>query len=262
MLTNEHVVRDAADVELALASGERVPAEVVGTDRVTDLAVLRADRTDLPPADFRTDLPAPGEVVLALGTPLGFRNSVTLGVVSGVGREIPGSAAQAPALVDLIQTDAAISPGNSGGALIDTAGRVVGINDAYLPPQTGAVSIGFAIPAATATRVAEDLLDDGEVVHPYLGVVPGRVTPEIAERLGAPSDQGVLVRDVVPGGPAGEAGLRPADIIVEFQQERIDTLEQLLGALRGTEPGQTVQVTYLRGGDTTRTGITVGEIER
>lgn len=262
VLTNEHVVGGARTVQLALASGERVPATVVGTDSITDLAVLRAERTDLPPASFRTELPATGEIVLAMGTPLGFRNSVTLGVVSGVGREIPGSAGQSRALVDLIQTDAAISPGNSGGALVDTAGRVVGINDAYLPPQTGAVSIGFAIPAATAQDVAQDLLDDGQATHPFVGIQPGRLTPQIAERLGAPTDRGVLVLDVVEDGPAAAAGLRAGDIITTFHDEQTATVEQFLGALRAVEPGQVVDVTYLRGGDTAQTTVTLGEIDR
>jgi S1-C subfamily serine protease len=179
-----------------------------------------------------------------------------------VGREIPGAAAESPALVDLIQTDAAISPGNSGGALIDTAGRVVGINDAYIPPEAGAVSLGFAIPATTAQQVADDLLDDGQVTHPYVGIIPGRVTPEIAQALGAPTDRGVLVRDVVDGGPADAAGLRPGDIIIGFHDEQVETLEQFLGALRGVEPGQTVNLTYRRGGDTTQAKLTLGGIDR
>lgn len=262
VLTNEHVVGDVTSVELALASGERVPAEVVGTDAITDLAVLRAERTDLPPADFKTALPAPGEIVLAMGSPLGFRNSVTMGIVSGVGREIPGSAEQSRALVDLIQTDAAISPGNSGGALVNTSGQVVGINDAYIPPQQGAVSLGFAIPASTAIDVADDLLDDGRVTHPYVGIVPGRVTPEIAQALGASSDRGVLVQEVLAGGPAAAARLEPGDIIVELNGEQTDTVEQFLGALRGVEPGQTVDLTYRRGGDTVNGEVTIGQIER
>ncbi|MBQ1027533.1 trypsin-like peptidase domain-containing protein [Micromonospora sp. C95] len=250
ILTNEHVVGDQENVEVALADGTRVPARVVAADAVTDLAVLRAERTDLPPAPFHTELPPPGEPVLALGSPLGFLNSVTAGIVSGVGREIPGSAGQGNALVDLIQTDAAISPGNSGGALADYSGRVIGINDAYLPPQTGAVSIGFAIPAATALDIADDLLDDGRVTQPYLGLAVARLTPQIAQSLNAGTDRGVLVRDVDGNGPAAEAGLRPGDIVTQVAGERIDTLEAFIGALRSVEPGQPVSMTYLRGGDT------------
>ncbi|MFY1674875.1 S1C family serine protease [Plantactinospora sp. WMMB334] len=263
VLTNEHVVGDRPEVELALASGDRVAAKVVAADAVTDLAVLRADRTDLPPAPFRTDLPAPGEPVLALGSPLGFLNSVTSGVVSGVGREIPGSAGQSSAaMVDLIQTDAAISPGNSGGALADIQGRVVGINDAYLPPSTGAVSIGFAIPAATAIDVADDLLDDGKVTQPYLGVAVARLTPEIARSLRAGTDRGVLVRDVEASAPADRAGLRPGDIVTDLAGERIGTLEEFLGALRGVEPGDRVPLSYLRDGQARQTTVTPTAVTR
>lgn len=262
VVTNAHVVRGAGQVELALADGARVPAEVVAADAYTDVAVLRAQREDLPVAQFRRELPQVGETVLALGSPLGFQNTVTLGIVSGVGREIPGAASRSPALVDLIQTDAAISPGNSGGALVDTAGRVVGINDAYLPPQTGAVSIGFAIPTATVLDVVEDLLDDGEVTHSYVGIVAGRVTPQIADGLGLPLDRGVLVRDVEPDGPAAAAGLQPGDLITELAGEPTDTVEAFLGALRGTEPGQQVSVTYRRGDQISETELTVAGIER
>lgn len=262
VITNEHVVRGADQVELALADGERLTARVLATDAYTDLAVLEPERTDLPPAQFRDELPQLGEPVLAVGSPLGFHNSVTLGIVSEVGREIPGAAAQSPALVDLIQTDAAISPGNSGGALVDAAGRVVGINDAYLPPETGAVSIGFAIPSPTVLDVVADLRDDGEVTHSFVGILPGQVTPELAQALGLPVEQGVLVREVVPDGPAAAAGLQPGDLITAFAGEPTDTVEAFLGALRGTQPGDTVPVEYFRDGEGQQADLTVAGIER
>jgi S1-C subfamily serine protease len=262
VLTNQHVVGDARAVQLALADGSRVDAVVVGADAVTDVAVLRAKRTDLPPLPFRSELPAPGETVLAMGSPLGFMNTVTAGIVSGLGREIPGSATRGRALVDLIQTDAPISPGNSGGALIDTTGRVVGINDAYLPPATGAVSIGFAIPSATAVDVADDLLDDGKVTHPYLGVVVGRLTPQIAQALGTGTERGVLVRDVAAGDPAAKAGIRPGDVITALAGEQVPTVEAFLGALRGVEPGQNVALSLLREGRQQSVTLTVGAAQR
>lgn len=262
VVTNEHVVRGQEQVELALADGERLAARVLATDTYTDLAVLEPARTDLPAATFRDELPQLGEPVLAVGSPLGFRNSVTLGIVSGVGREIPGAAAQAPALVDLIQTDAAISPGNSGGALVDGAGQVIGINDAYLPPETGAVSIGFAIPSPTVLDVVADLRDDGQVTHPFAGILPGQVTAEIAAALDLPVERGVLVREVVPDGPAAAAGLRPGDIITEFAGEPTDSVEAFLGVLRGTQPGETVPVVYHRDGEQQQADLTVAAIER
>lgn len=262
VVTNEHVVRGQSQVELALADGHRVAADVVGTDTFTDLAVLEAERTDLPAAQFRTQLPRVGETVLAIGTPLGFRNTVTMGIVSGVGREIPGAAVESPALVDLIQTDAAISPGNSGGALVDASGQVVGVNDAYLPPSTGAVSIGFAIPAGTVVDVVDDLLEDGKVTHAYVGIIPGRITPQIAGALGLATDRGVLVRDVAADGPGAAAGLRPGDIITGFHGEPTETVEAFLGALRGIEPGESAQITYLRGDQEEQVELTVAGIER
>ncbi|MDY7088524.1 MAG: trypsin-like peptidase domain-containing protein [Actinomycetota bacterium] len=262
VLTNQHVVGTSRQVLLALADGSRVKAQVLGTDAVTDLAVLRAERADLPVAPFRSELPQAGETVLALGSPLGFRNSVTAGIISGIGRDIPGSASQSGALVDLLQTDAAISPGNSGGALVDTAGRVVGINDAYLPPSTGAVSIGFAIPSATALDVADDLLDDGKVTHPYVGVIAGRLTPQIVQTLGVGTDRGVLVREAVPGGPAAEAGLTAGDVITGFNGEQVPTVEAFLGALRGVEPGDTATLTFLRSRQEKAVKITVGGTEK
>ncbi|GAA4415079.1 hypothetical protein GCM10023169_01090 [Georgenia halophila] len=268
VLTNHHVVAGQQgstvqeEVVLALADGRRVPAQVVATDEVTDLAILQAEGTDLPVAEFRTGLPQAGEMVVALGSPLGFRNSVTMGIVSGLGREVPGSAGTNPALVDLIQTDAAISPGNSGGALVDAEGKVVGINDAYIPPQQGAVSIGFAIPSATALDVAADLRDDGRVTHPVAGLVVGRLTPQIAQALDVPTERGVVVRDVVSDGPAADAGLEPGDVIVSYAGEEIATVEDLLGAQRGTEPGQSVDLTYLRGGEEHQVSLELESAER
>lgn len=262
VLTNEHVVAGATEVTISLASGQRMRAQVVAADAVTDIAVLRAERADLPPARLRTSLPPPGEVVLAMGSPLGLRNTVTMGVVSGVGRDFASPAQDGRPMINLIQTDAAISPGNSGGALVDTSGQVIGINEAFIPPEAGAVSIGFAIPAGTALEVADDLLDDGRVTHPYVGITAGRLTPEIADRLNVPTDRGVLVLNVAPQSPADQAGLRAGDIITGFAEQRTDSVEQFLGVLRGTEPGQTVPMQYRRGGETLNATITIGQMQR
>ncbi len=260
VLTNQHVVGDAREVTVEYADGTSSPGTVLATDRTTDLAVVRTTRTDLPVPEFRTELPRPGDPVLAIGSPLGFENTVTAGIVSALDREIPGSAAQSRALVDLIQVDAAISPGNSGGALLDGAGRVIGINEAYLPPATGAVSLGFAIPAATAVDVAEQLLADGAATHPYLGVSLGRITPQIREQLGVPAESGALVLAVQPGGPAAGADLRSGDVVTRFADRDIDAVEDLLGALRDTEPGQQVPLTVSRGTEEITTTLTVGSV--
>jgi S1-C subfamily serine protease len=258
VLTNEHVATGATDVTVEFADGTSSPGVVLATDVVTDLAVVRTARADLPVPAYHTELPRPGDLVLAIGSPLGFENTVTAGIVSGLNRQIPGSAAQTRALVDLIQTDAAISPGNSGGALVDAAGRVVGINEAYLPPATGAVSLGFAIPAATAVDVAEQLLADGTATHAFLGVTLRQLTPQISRQLDVGVESGALVLSVQAGGPAAAAGLRPGDVIVTFAGQEVGSVEDLLGALRHSEPGQQVPVELVRDGQRQQLSVTLG----
>lgn len=243
IVTNEHVVRGWRTVDVAFADGRRVAGTVLASDVLTDLALVRADRSDLPPARFQSDLPRIGELAIVIGSPLGFESTVTAGVISGLHREIPGSAGQNQALVDLIQTDAAISPGNSGGAVVDGDGDVVGISEAYIPPQAGAVSLGFAIPSATVVDVVEQLREDGQAEHAFIGVEPARITPQIAERLGLPSTDGVIVVAVVPGSPAVSAGVRPGDVIIAVDGEPTTTPEELLAALRVRDPGDTVTLT-------------------
>ncbi|WP_199177989.1 S1C family serine protease [Mycobacterium hubeiense] len=258
IVTNAHVVGQQRDVTIVFADGVRSPGEVVGTDKVTDVAVVRTERTNLPVPPYRTDLPKPGERAVAIGSPLGFQNSVTAGIISGLHRDIPGSAASTPSLVDLIQTDASISPGNSGGALLDAQGRVVGINEAYIPPVAGAVSIGFAIPSATVLDVAEQLLADGTATHPYLGVSVGRLTPAIQQQLGADVDSGAVVLFVDPNAPAARAGVQHGDVIVELAGKQVHSVEDLLEALRQTEPGQQAPLVVVRGEERQQLTVTIG----
>jgi serine protease Do len=258
IITNQHVVRDDREVTIDFADGTSSPGEVLATDVTTDLAVVRTARTGLPVPDYRTELPRRGEIVLAIGSPLGFENTVTAGIVSALNRQIPGSAAQSRALVDLIQTDAAISPGNSGGALVDAAGRVIGINEAYIPPAVGAVSLGFAVPAATAVDIADQLLEDGTATHPYLGVSLGRLTPQIRQALGVAVESGALVLGVEGGGPAASAGLQPGDVIVGLADHEVGSVEDLLGALRDTDPGQQVSLTLMRAGERREVTVQIG----
>lgn len=262
VLTNEHVVGEAEQVDIEYADGSRSGATVLATDSVTDLAVVRTDRNDLPVAEFRPELPRPGDPVLAIGSPLGFENSVTSGIVSGLHREIPGSAERTRSLVDLVQTDAPISPGNSGGALLDTGGRVIGINEAYIPPAIGAVSLGFAIPAATAVDVAEQLPADGTAEHPYLGVTVGRLTDEIRERFGVRAEYGVLVLAVDEQGPARTADIRAGDVIKRLGGAEVRTVEALLGALRTNDTGEQVTATIVRDGDELDVPVKIGSRSR
>jgi serine protease DegQ len=243
ILTNEHVVRGNRTVRVAFADGQQVSGTVKATDAVTDLALVQAGRRGLPPAKFQTRLPQVGSLAVVLGSPLGFQNTVTAGVISGLHREIPGSAAQGQSLVDLVQTDAPISPGNSGGALANAQGEVVGISEAYIPPQAGAVSLGFAIPAATAVDIAEQLRRSGQARHAFAGLVPAAITPEIASELGLSSTEGAIVAQVSPGGPAERVGLRPGDVITAVDGQPTRTPEDFLAALRPHKPGDTLRLT-------------------
>ena len=260
ILTNEHVVRGTSEVQIAFADGQRVNGTVTATDEVTDLALVQAERRDLPPAQFATELPQVGSLAVVIGSPLGFQNTVTAGVISGLHREIPGSAAQGQSLVDLIQTDAAISPGNSGGAVVGPDGRVVGISEAYIPPQAGAVALGFAIPAATAVDVAEQLRTNGRARHAFAGLVPAPITPQIAQQLGLDSTEGVIVAGLAEGGPAARAGLRPGDVITAVDDEPTPTPEDFLAVLRAHEPGDTLALTVRRaGGSDTQVRISLAD---
>jgi serine protease DegQ len=247
ILTNEHVVKGSTTVEVGFADGQRVQGTVKATDAVTDLALVQADRTGLPKPTYQSNLPRVGEGAVVLGSPLGFENTATAGIISGLHRSIPGSASNSLSLVDLIQTDAPISPGNSGGAVINMRGEIIGISEAYIPPSAGAVSLGFAIPAATAVQVAEELLADGTAEHAYLGLTPGELTPQIADRLGIKQGAGVLVLAVDENGPAGRAGIRPGDVLESMEGVQLNAPEKLLAELRNRNPGDTVGFKVKRG---------------
>ena len=259
VITNQHVVADAQEVEVVLASGVRIPARVEASSRDFDLAVLHVDREGLPAARFADELPAVGELAVAIGNPLGFENTVTAGIVSGLHRSIP-SGGRTPSLVDLIQTDAPISPGNSGGALVGSDGEVIGINVAYLPPsETGAVSLGFAIPAPTVTPVVKQLLEKGEVELAYLGIDPIQVTPDMATRFGLDVEEGVAVEVVQPGSAAADAGVEDGDVIVAFADEPVRTVEDLFAQLRRHRPGQDVTLSVMRDDERRELHVTLGE---
>jgi len=261
--TNNHVVEGSRSVEVAFADGSTEQGRVVGTDPTTDIAVVEVDRDNLPAASFANGDPIVGQMAVAVGSPSGFESTVTSGIVSGTGREVPAQLTggqQESSLVDLIQTDAAISPGNSGGALADRDGRVIGINVAYLPPQqTGAENIGFAIPSQTATSVADQIIDNGEAVHPYLGVYLSDLTQETARKFGSPVDSGALVEQVEPGGPADNAGVRRGDVVTAAGKEEVQSSGDLISALRNYQPGDTVRLTVLRDGQQENIQVNLAE---
>jgi S1-C subfamily serine protease len=260
VVTNAHVVGEARQVEVAFFDGRRADGRVRAADPDTDLAVVDVERSDLQPATFQKNLPTVGELAVAMGSPLGFQNTITAGIISGLHREIPGSAEQGiRSLVDLIQTDAAISPGNSGGALVNGQGEVVGINVAYIPPEQGAVAIGFAIPGATAVDVVGQLLRNGRATHSYLGIQPDQVTRDVAAELGLDQARGVVVLEVVQGGPAAQAGLEPGDVITRMDDAPIETVEDLFGELRQRKPGSQARLTLIRDGRSQEATVTLAD---
>lgn len=234
ILTNNHVVEDAIEVEVALSSRSTIPAEVVGTDPETDLAVLKVDPRDvddmviLPLGD--TDAMRIGEWVIAIGSPLGFQGSVTVGVVSAKGRTL--ALDNDTQLHDLVQTDAVINPGNSGGPLLNLAGEVIGINTAIIRGQLGsgqeAEGIGFSISMGTAGPVSEQLIENGRVIRPRIGVRISDVTPSLASERGLTVEQGVLIVSVAPGGPADRAGLEVDDVIVQVDDRIVSSTTELV----------------------------------
>jgi S1-C subfamily serine protease len=259
IVTDSHVVAGATTVEVAFADGRRMTGAVLAGDPIVDLAVVKVQGMTATPAKFQTKLPRVGSLTIALGSPLGLEQTVSAGIVSGLHRVVPGSPQSGAALVDLIQTDAAISPGNSGGALANADGEVIGINEAYIPPAAGAVAIGFATPSATVVDEVEQLLKNGRVQHAFLGVQPADLTPQVAKELGVPDTAGALVVDVVPGGPADRAGIKPGDVITSLADKPIANAEELLTTLRQLKPGQQVPVVVKRSGQERRLSVTLGD---
>ena len=264
IITNNHVVEGARTVEVAFADGTTEHGEVVGTDPITDLAVIKVNRDGLPAASFSDDKQlAVGQLTVAIGSPSGFQSTVTSGVLSGMGREFPPELTggqQESSLVDLLQTDAPISPGNSGGALADRDGQVIGINVAYLPPnETGAEGIGFAIPSYTVVSVADQLIQSGEAQHPYLGVSVSDLTPQVSNRFGVSAESGALIAKVEPGGPADGAGIRAGDVVTGLDSTDIRSSGDLLSALRQYQPGDKVELTVLRDGQKSTFDVQLGE---
>jgi S1-C subfamily serine protease len=262
VVTDAHVVGSATTVQVGLADGSRISGQVLARDTVVDIAVVRTERTDLPPATFQQALPRPGQLVIAVGSPLGLENTVTAGIVSAVNRSLPRTGQNAVPLVDLIQTDAAISPGNSGGGLLDASGAVVGLNEAFIPPQAGAVSLGFAIAAATVVSVADQLIANGKAIHPYLGVAVDTLTADTAKALGLSTSAGALIQDVVSGGPADKAGVRTGDVVTKFNDRTVATVGDFLSALRRTKPGDQATLEVRRGSATQTITVTIGTLSQ
>lgn len=260
VISNSHVVSDADSLTVIMADGDERPAELVGQDDVSDLAVLRIEG-DIPATVPLGDstLLQPGQPVLALGSPLGsFTNTVTRGVISGLGRTIPG----APLYTDLVQHDAAVNPGNSGGPLVNLAGEVVGVNTLGISVTADGASaegIFFAIPSNTVREIAARLIRDGSVVYPYLGVYFEPVTPSLVAVYDLPVSEGVIVGEVREEGPAAPAGLRPNDVVLAIDDRPIDTANPLIRVLMNYVPGDEVILTVWRNGDEIDIAVTLAE---
>lgn len=264
IVTDAHVVENQQKqpyktVNVQFADGKRASATVVGVDDLTDVAVIKADRTGLPAAKFSTGSPVVGQLSVVIGSPLGLVETVTAGIVSALHRNIPPSKESPQGLFNLIQTDAPISPGNSGGAVVNGDAQVIGLSEAYLPPSSGAVAIGFVTPSATVTDVADQLLKSGTVKHAFLGVSLADITPQVAQRFQLSTSSGALVIGVVNGGPAGKAGIESGDIITTFDGKKIQQVEDLLAALRKRQPGQQVKILIQRGKESRTLTITLGD---
>jgi len=234
VLTNNHVVESADEIEVVLNDGRRARAKVIGTDPDTDLAVLKIDIDRLPVIVLgNSDSLQVGDQVLAIGNPFGVGQTVTSGIVSAKGRNQLGI----NTFENFIQTDAAINPGNSGGALVDTQGNLLGINTAIYSRSGGNMGIGFAIPVATARLVMEGIVRDGQVTRGWIGVEPNELSPELAETFGVKARAGVIITGVLQNGPAAQAGIRPGDVVTAVAGTTVSNVAELLSRVAGLKPG-------------------------
>jgi serine protease Do len=257
ILTNNHVVGDTSSLEVTLQDGRKFDAEVVGADARTDVAIIKIDGDDLPVLPLGdSDAIEVGEWVLAVGSPFGLSGTVTTGIISAKGRSSMGITDYE----DFLQTDAAINPGNSGGPLINLRGEVVGINTA-IASRTGAYNgIGFAIPINMANAIRQQLIDNGRVTRGYLGVVIQQLTPDLADSFGVEGDSGVLIGEVTPDGPAGKAGLKQGDVIVEMDGKPVEKMAPFRNRVAMVAPGSKVELEVLRDGARKTFNVQVGEL--
>jgi serine protease DegQ len=243
ILTNHHVIESADEIQVALPDGKTLTAEVVGTDPETDLAVLRVRSGALSAITFaKPETLRVGDVVLAIGNPFGVGQTVTMGIVSALGRSHLGI----NTFENYIQTDAAINPGNSGGALVDAAGHLVGINTAIFSRSGGSLGIGFAIPVSIVRQVMQQIVATGAVIRGWVGIEVQEITPEIAASFHLKSARGALIAGVLRGGPADRAGIRPGDVLVAVGGEPVQDSTSLLNLIAALAPGKVAQLRLIR----------------
>ena len=253
VVTNFHVIEGASDVQVELQDSRRVAAKVVGTDPETDLAVLRIGLDRLPVINVGdSDAIKVGDQVLAIGNPFGVGQTVTGGIVSALGRTQLGI----NTFENFIQTDAAINPGNSGGALVDANGYLIGINTAIYSRSGGSMGIGFAIPTSTVKQVVEGLVREGRVARGWIGIQPADLTPEVRSGARIEADEGVLVVEVLKGGPADRAGLRPGDVVRQVAGKKVGNVSELLTTVAALKPGTSAEFQVQRGTETLKLTVT------
>jgi Do/DeqQ family serine protease len=256
LLTNNHVIEGASDIEVQLSDGRQVNAKLVGTDPETDVAVLKIALERLPVIRLGDAQKLQvGDVVLAIGNPFNVGQTVTSGIVSALGRNQLGI----NTFENFIQTDAAINPGNSGGALVDVQGNLVGINTAIFSRSGGSLGIGFAIPVDTARQVMDSLIRDGRVTRGWIGVEPRDLTPELADSFRLPLRHGVLITGVLQDGPASKGGVRPGDVVVSVGGTQVANTAQLLNAVAGLKPRSEAVVAVQRGDKTLQLKVQVAQ---
>ncbi len=262
IVTNNHVVEDTREVSVILADGTQLPAKVINTDPFADLAVLKAEgRMPAVAAFGNSDALKPGETVIAIGSPLGeFKNTVTVGVVSATGRTL--DTGRGYQMEDLIQTDAAINQGNSGGPLVNLKGEIIGINTLIVRGGYGtavAEGLGFAIPANTVRLISQQIIEKGYFARPYLGIRWQTIYPALARRYNLAAEWGAYVSEVLPDTPADKAGLQHGDIIVRIGEQTIDEKHSFVNTLFTYQPGETVEIEVVRDGKRVTLSVTLGE---
>ncbi|KXU34994.1 protease Do [Cephaloticoccus primus] len=262
IITNNHVVEGADELSVLMPDDREYRATLIGADPKTDVAVIKIEAADLPTVTLAdSDKLRVGDVVFAFGNPLGVGQTVTMGIVSAKGRNSLGLLETVAGYEDFIQTDAAINMGNSGGALVDAKGRLVGINSAIVSTTKGNIGIGFAIPINLAASIMHSLVETGTVARGYLGAAAETVSAEVLTRLGMPEGaRGVVLTQVTPEGPAEEAGLRPTDVVYSINGRSISTLEDLRLQIAQSAPGSAVEIAFLREGQQMTATVTLGQV--
>lgn len=251
IVTNNHVVGDASRIEVTLNNNQSYPARIIGTDPATDVAIIKIDADNLPTVAFAdSDQLRLGEWVIAIGSPYDLRSTITAGIVSAKGRSMPNYSRELK-IESFIQTDAAVNPGNSGGALVNKAGQLVGVNTAIISQTGSYAGYSFAIPSNMVHKIADDLIEFGTVQRAMLGVTVGNIDANMASQLKLSAPMGVYINEVQPGGPADRAGLRSGDVLISVNNVKVNSFATLQEAISQYRPGDSTELTVIRDGKET-----------